>query len=88
MIVFRVIHSGAGEVDDMLALDLEIDILEANHLGVVVSEVDKVTDKMPIIKVVGRHERQQISCGLGLVDTAGDDGKILAADRVLFDHKL
>jgi hypothetical protein len=52
VVVVCAVYGGAAEVDDIVALYLKIDVLEADLFGVLVALVDKVAYDLPIIQII------------------------------------
>ena len=83
------VERGAAQIEDVVALDLEIDVLKAGHLGIVLPPVDEVGQQRPVFGVVRYHQRQKIPRLARLMgEQAADDGVVFTRDRVLLDHEL
>ena len=84
------VHRSTAKEENIVALDEEIGILEADGLCVcLVAEIDEILDKLPIFTILRSHERKQTAVAdLTAIGDAADDGIIISAHVVLADHKF
>ena len=84
-----VIDRGAAKIDDILALDLKINVLEADLLTVLVTVIVEIADDVPFAQIVGADEGEQISVArmCAVIDARGD-GIVFFRYLIVFDHEF
>ena len=89
VIRIRPIDCCAAEVDNIVALNLEIRILKPRVLRVPIPSVKQIADHLPVEHILRRHQRKQVSV-VGVLH-GGDprgDAVVSACFFLLFKHKL
>lgn len=83
------VHGSAAKHENVVTLNEEVRILEAEFLGIFVSLVDQIANDLPFFTVAGSHEGKQSSVAQNIhIRNAADDGVIISAHVVITDHKL
>ena len=83
------IHRGSAKEDNIFSLDLKINVLKANMLVVLIAEVHKIGDNLPMLKIPRTHQGKQISGFLffGGIDS-GRDRVIAVRLMIVLDHEF
>jgi len=89
VVAVRAVDGGAAEVNDVIALNLKVDILEADLCHIMIAVVMEIADHIPVIKVFRGHQREKMAGAdlFRIVDT-GSDRVVSARYRIIFHHEF
>ena len=79
VVIVSTVDCRSAQIEQIIALDEEIDVLEADELYILIAVIVQIGSDTPMIKIIRNHQRKQVACaGLGIVIYAGGDSVVSA----------